>query len=239
VNKEAPYWKDASKGAMRRAAHWLATNVGEGQKFSKAQLRKAIPDIEQVDRRARDLRKYGWVINNYRDGPPGLRPDELRVAKIGDRIWELDYKAPKGDSVSAKTKRRVFDRDNNRCVVCGIGAGEEYPTLPGTHARLTVGHLNPKARKGLNDPDNLRTECSICNEPSRHLTAAPVDVDLLKAQLRELARADKQRLMDWIATGHRTFPEVDRIWMQIRQLPAPKRDEVRKLLEQLTGFPGA
>lgn len=234
MSAETPYWKDARHGAMRRAANWLATEVGEGNKFRKGDLRTAIQDREQVDRRVRDLRgKHGWIIYNYRDRSD-LTPEEHLLVKIGDRVWENTYRAPRGDAVSASVHRRVFDRDGNRCVVCGIAAGEEYPTLPGVRARLTLGHLVPRGRRGWNDPDNFRTECAICNEPARHLTGTGVDFELLKARIRELPRSDKQRLAEWVRNERRTFPEVERLWMQWRQLPASRRDEVRQLLEQLT-----
>jgi hypothetical protein len=234
VAPAVPYWKDPRHGAMRRAAYWLATQVGEGHKFRKADLRREVEDREQVDRRVRDLRgKHGWVIYNYRDRSD-LAPDQHLLAKVGDRVWEETYRPPRGDAISASIRRRVFDRDGNRCVVCGIAAGEEFPTLPGVRARLTLGHLVPKGRRGWNDPDNFRTECSTCNEPARHLTDAPVDVGLLRARIRELPRADKQRLAEWVRNERRAFPEVERLWIQWRQLPAPRRDEIRKLLDDLT-----
>lgn len=233
-----PYWKDRTRGAMKRAAHWLATEVGEGNKFSKADLREAVPEREQVDRRARHLRRYGWVIDTYRERAD-LASGELLLVKIGDPVWEKDYRPPKADAVSAAMRRRVFDRDGNRCRVCGIAAGEEYPTLPGVHARLTVGHLTPTGRKGSSDPNNFRTECSICNEPARHLTEAPVDVELVKARVRELPRRDKRQLAAWMRNGQRTFSGVESLWSQIRQIPAPQREEVRQLLENLTAAPAA
>jgi 5-methylcytosine-specific restriction endonuclease McrA len=234
VAVEEPYWRNPRRGAMRRAAHWLATEVGEGRKFRKADLRNAIQDREQVDRRMRDLRgKHGWVIHNYRDRTD-LSPDEHLLVAIGDRVWQETYRPPRGDAISASVRRRVFDRDGNRCVVCGIAAGEEYPTLPGIRARLTLGHITPRGRKGWNNPDNFRTECAICNEPSRHLTTTPVDPELLKARIRELPRADKRRLAEWIRNERRDFREVERLWIQWRQLPARQRDTVRDLLEELT-----
>jgi len=229
-----PYWQDARHGAMRRAAHWLATEVGEGKRFRKAQLRAAIQDREQIDRRVRDLRgKHGWVIHNYRDDSTLSREEHLLV-KIGDPVWDPAYLAPRGDAVSAAIRRRVFDRDGNRCIVCGIAAGEEYPTLPGVRARLTVGHLVPRARKGQNDPDNFRTECAICNEPARHLTAPPADLDLIKARIKELPRAERARLAGWMQDERRTFPEIERLWIQWRQLPAPQREEIAGDLKDLS-----
>src|SRR5690349_12247729 len=80
------HWKDQTAGAAKRVAHYLATEVGEGKKFKKGQLRRFAPDTEQVDRRMRDLRKVQWAIRNYRD-KAGLKPDELYLEKIGQHIW--------------------------------------------------------------------------------------------------------------------------------------------------------
>src|SRR5487761_563617 len=227
-----PYWRDPKHGSMRRAAHWLATVIGEGGKFRYADLRAAIPDVGQVDRRARDLRDRGWVIQDYR-GPKGLGSDEHQLVAIGDRIWEPQTLNRSTGALSARVRRQVFDRDGNQCVVCGIGAGEEDPDRPGVRARLTVGHLVPKARRGELDLRNLRTECSLCNEPSRHLTATPVDAALLKAKILELRRSDRVRLLDWARTGHRRFTDLEQLWAEYRQLPAPQRDEISQLLSEL------
>ena len=70
-----------------RVAHWLYSKVGQGNVFTKADLRDAIPGVEQVDRRMRDLRPLGWVIKTYRE-MPALHANELYLDKIGSRVWE-------------------------------------------------------------------------------------------------------------------------------------------------------
>ena len=55
-----PRWDDANLGTMRRAALWLVEVVGEGNSFTKSQLREAFPEVAQIDRRMRDLRDFGW-----------------------------------------------------------------------------------------------------------------------------------------------------------------------------------
>jgi hypothetical protein len=229
---DIPIWQDARHGAMKRSAHYLFTVVGVGNVFHKAQIREAVPGREQVDRRIRELRKFGWVIRTYRD-LASLAPDELLLEAAGDHIWTPGYKSTRAPGLNQAKRRAVFDRDGNRCVVCGIGAGEEYPDTPGEHARLTIGHLVPQGRQGRDDPDNWRTECARCNEPAKHLTGAPVDTNLLAAKIRELPRADRQRFLDWIKTGRRQFSNVETLWTQYRQLPAPTRKQIEETLEGL------
>ena len=81
-------------GAAKRVAIYLADEVGEGGTFHKQDLRAVIPDTEQVDRRMRDLRKCGWVIRTYKD-KASLKPNELFLEKIGDKVWEDGYRWPR------------------------------------------------------------------------------------------------------------------------------------------------
>lgn len=49
------------------------------------------------------------------------------------------------------TRRKVFKRDNNRCLNCG------------SDVDLTVDHILPKAKGGTDDMENLQTLCLTCN----------------------------------------------------------------------------
>lgn len=49
------------------------------------------------------------------------------------------------------TRKRVYDRDGNRCVECG--STEE----------LTLDHRIPRSRGGKNCFENLQTMCAGCN----------------------------------------------------------------------------
>lgn len=48
-------------------------------------------------------------------------------------------------------RSRIFKRDNYQCVYCG------------SRKELTLDHVIPKSRGGLNDWTNLVTSCSKCN----------------------------------------------------------------------------
>ena len=184
-----PIWRDTTKTSLRRAAHWLASEVGEGGKFTKSQLRRAIPEWEQVDRRERDLRAdYGWRIDNYRTDRE-LNRGEHKLVKIGTRVWEEQLSSQTSRRVSSATRAEVFRRDHNYCRKCGIGPHEEYPDLPGRTARLTIAHLDPKARRGSDDLENLQTQCARCNEEIRDLSAPHVDAGELEARIKRLGNA--------------------------------------------------
>ncbi len=224
-------WQDSELGAAKRVANYLALEVGEGCVFEKATLRTIVPNREQVDRRMRDLRKVGWKIRTYRD-MASLKPSELFLEKIGDQVWEPGYRWPK-EGISAATRRRVFERDGRRCMVCGIDFGDEFPGLPGVVARGTMGHVIPKERGGsLTDIANLRPECQLCNEAAKNLTEMPPDIDLLKRRVGQLGRADKRQLFEWMSSGRRSFSRKEDLWSQYSQLPGSAKEEILESLRE-------
>jgi hypothetical protein len=79
-------WKDPSRPGRERVAHYLATRVKQGNVFKWRDVKNAFPTISQIDRRGRELRDEGWVITTYREDP-SLANDEVRLDKIGNRIW--------------------------------------------------------------------------------------------------------------------------------------------------------
>ncbi|ARF63093.1 hypothetical protein B1H20_18155 [Streptomyces violaceoruber] len=87
AESELPDWTDNKMGSMVRAALWLATQVGEGNVYTKDQLRAAFPDVAQIDRRVRDLRELGWVIATNREDPQ-LAPNEAQFVRAGAAVWE-------------------------------------------------------------------------------------------------------------------------------------------------------
>jgi hypothetical protein len=227
-------WRDEKLGARVRVALWLYQEVGEGNTFSKQQLRRAIPGIEQVDRRMRELRDAEWVIKTYRD-MDGLRPGELYLEKIGIHVWEPGNRTAGLRSISGRVRREVMERDLHRCVRCGISAGEEYPDDPGKNARLTVGHVNPHKHGSDAQPEDLVTECDRCNEAAKHLTGAQLSPDQVWDRIEVLPKAEKVKLLKWMLADRRVMSRTEEAWARYRQLPAVKRDEIRQRLTSVVG----
>lgn len=197
----------------------LRTELGDG----------VVPvDDEHLNRRLRELRKDDWILHtNKHDSSLGT--DEYRLVAKGKRVWLGERR--KRDKVSSKTARMIFDRDDSRCVVCGVGAGEEYPGEPGSKATLTVGHRVPGARLGGADPDNLRTECSRCNEPVRDQMPDPESYDEVVAEVGSLRKADAEALRQWLIRGERSRSKLDHAYGRARRL---SHSEQRRLVEDLT-----
>jgi 5-methylcytosine-specific restriction endonuclease McrA len=53
--------------------------------------------------------------------------------------------------ISKVERRRIYKRDNNRCVYCD------------STFMLQLDHVKPRARGGTDDPRNLVTACRTCN----------------------------------------------------------------------------
>lgn len=225
-------WRNADLGTRVRVALWLRDEVGVGGTFSKAALRLAITGAEQVDRRMRDLRPAGWVIMTNRD-KPGLQPDQLYLEEVGLPVWEPEHRAAGLRQISAKTRRYVYERDGHRCRRCGIGAAEPYADEPGSHARLTLGHVDPHASGRASNAEGLITECARCNETVRNLTGVQTSRDQVWDRVRELSVRQKRDLLTWMTGDIRPLSPAEQTWGMYRQLPAVLRDEVKRDLREL------
>lgn len=207
--------------------------IGVGKTFTMLQLRAAVPDVNQVDRRMRELRDAEptpWIIHSSQSDR-SLPTDTYRIDQIGgDRL------PPKP---SARVRREVFEAAGNRCQVCGIGVGEEYADFPGEHARLQLGHWQPVAQGGSRTArGNLRAECHRCNGGIRHRTGAAATRASITARINSLPRRAQNDLLRWFEQGRRDEPDEERLFYEARQLPPSELDEVVEELRQRVGHGG-
>jgi hypothetical protein len=230
---DLPDWRDESFGTRVRVALWLADKVGQGGTFTSQELRAAMPGVEQIDRRMRDLRPAGWVIHTYRDRP-GLKRDELLLDSIGLPVWEKEHRAAGIRVITARIRQQTFERDGYRCIRCGVLAGESYPDDPATTARLTVGHVTPHKHQAAGSPEYV-TECARCNEAVKHLTATLPSVEAVWDRAAELRKPDKIKLLAWLVQGRREPTAVERAASMIFQLPAEAREEIKTRLAAVVG----
>lgn len=221
-----PDWSDPSlkAGTMVKGALWLLQEVGEGNRFTKEQLRAALPGVSQVDRRIRDLRDYGWVIlTNTEDAT--LTAGDQRFVKAGVPVWDPAARraASPQKAVSAKEKKEVMARDHYMCTSCGISGGEEYLDDSNQTAVLSVTRQEVVMPDGERDVQ-LTTECKRCRAGA---DGAPVSVSDVVAAIRDLDQADRARLLRWMARGRRGTTALERAWNAYRRLPGEAKDAVR------------
>ncbi|MEV3858552.1 hypothetical protein AB0J38_30085 [Streptomyces sp. NPDC050095] len=224
---ELPSWTDENLGTMKRAALWLATVVGEDGVFTKEDLYAEFPGVAQIDRRVRDLRKFGWSILTKREDP-SLDAHEQRLKVIGTPVWEAGRATlKKSDAISQTTRREVLERDGRICRSCGIAAGEEYPDGSLATAQLDIARRVVKQAGQDGEATELVTECSRCRIGG---VGRAVDLDQFLAQIGGLSQFETGLLGSWVKEDHRQFSEVEKLWATYRQLPAQTRKQVRDSL---------
>jgi hypothetical protein len=125
--------------SLEDAAAWLKEHVGTGGVFTKESLRSAFPNVTQIDRRVRDLRACGWVIDTRREDP-ALSAAEMRLVRISDLT-----RPP--EQVSAKERRQALLLAAYSCVLCGAAGGSTYHDAQ--HVRVTLQVVKPGRGIGL------------------------------------------------------------------------------------------
>lgn len=218
-----PSWQDAGLGTMKRVALWLVSVVGEGNTFTKEELRAAFPGVSQVDRRMRDLRDFGWRIDTNREDA-GLDSHEQRFVKPGDPVWEPGRATRKSGTIAigAARRREVLARDGYMCRSCGITPGETYA---GTYeaAQLDIARRDVVKADGTKATE-LVTECKRCRVGGRLLTA---DLEKVLTAAAALGSAERSVLSDWVAADRREFSRLEQIWSDYRSLPEESRAQLR------------
>jgi hypothetical protein len=215
-----PNWKTSTAGTRVRAALWLHTEIGVGGTFTKAQLRSAFPNVEQVDRRMRDLRPEGWIIATYREDR-SLAPDELRLVEEGGPVWQRGYRSRANAAVSEKDRQAAFAADGYACTHCGIMGGESYPDEPLRSAILSASRI-----PATDGTIALLTLCDRCQAGSQE---APFDA---VGALEALSAEQRTRLAGWIDSGRRPEPPEEIFWRRYRRLPATARRVIADRLRQ-------
>lgn len=225
-----PVWNDPefNAGTMVRGALWLVQVIGEGNTFTKEQLREAFPGVSQADRRIRDLRDYGWVLSTNSDDATLLSEDQ-RFVKAGVPVWDSAARraAAPQKAISNKEKQAVMARDDYMCSICGISGGEAYVDDSNQTAVLSITRRETVLPDGR-ERTLLITECKRCRAGGN---GHPARADEAVADIRALDPNDQRRLLRWIERGRRRSTPLDRAWNAYRRLPADARDEVRAALE--------
>lgn len=221
-----PSWEDESYGTMKRAALWLLAEIGEGETFTKEQLREAFPGVSQIDRRMRDLRDFGWKIDTNREDAT-LSTHEQRFTRRGADVW-LPGKAVKveSDTITATRRREIMAQDGYLCRSCGIAQGVAYTGSYET-AQLDIARRKVTGRDGTTSVQ-LVTECNRCRVGGRTLTA---DLNQVITRVKGLGRLERKILSGWIADDNREFSAIEQLWADYRSLPEESRAEIRAALD--------
>ena len=210
---ELPDWRDTSVGGTRiRVALWLLETVGEGNVFTKSDLRAAFPGVEQIDRRMRDLREEGWVIATSREDGE-LSTNELKLASVGERVWERRGPRPGVTGRTDKQRRDALAASGYCCQDCGAAAGDAYPDAPHRIARLSVA----PAGDALGDTLIGIVRCDRCNS-SDPRPVGSADRHAIERGVEALTETERARLSAWLEGGRRTYDGAEQLWIRLRGL---------------------
>ncbi len=216
---------------MVRGALWLLEVIGEGNIFTKEQVRSAFPGVAQADRRIRDLRDYGWKIFSSSDDAT-LNLEEQRFVEAGIAVWDpAARRRARSKAVTAKERQAAMAADEYQCVICGIGGGEPYPDSPNDTATLGTTRRSVRLGDG-SSAEQLVTECRRCRVGDGRLRPA-ADLHRLLTDAKNLDGADQERLRRWLRRGRRGPTPLDRLWNNYRQLPAEARRDFERSMDTL------
>ncbi|MEV6791643.1 hypothetical protein AB0M87_06525 [Streptomyces sp. NPDC051320] len=221
-----PSWTDEKYGSMKRGALWLVSVVGEGNVFTKTQLKSAFPDTSQIDRRVRDLRDFGWRIDTNREDL-SLDANEQRFVTQGEPVWEPGKGRAKTNlGITAAQRREIMAKDGHLCRSCGITAGQMYA---GTYeaAQLDIARRQVRQADGSISVQ-LLTECTRCRVGGRELA---VDTPGLLRKIQNLGSLERTILTRWVAAGEREFSALESIWAEYQTLSAASREQVQGVLD--------
>lgn len=203
---------------MKKAALWLADMVGEGEVFTKDELREAFPGVSQIDRRVRDLRDHGWIIST-RSEDIELELDEQRLVHIGGNVWGAEYKSPvKVIGPSPKQRQEALRSSNHRCLACGATAGEPFFDEILTVAKLTV----------AGSPGGGWIACCQRCKKGDFLPSSKAE---FLADYSLLTSSEKRVFAEWMHADVRESTPLDRSWDQFRRLSAEERPDALNTVE--------
>ena len=221
--KNIPRWNDPNlkAGTKIRTALWLLSEVGVGNVFTKEQHRLAFPGVAQADRRLRDLRDNGWVIQTNREDV-SLKSDEQRLTSVGIAIWDpAARQANTHTGASAKRRRAVFSAAGYQCEVCGIAGGESYPDLSAMTATLSLTAIHPDEVLDSGETQYI-VECKRCRAGGG---IGDKNASALISEIDKLTVADREALA--YLTGQKVAGTLFTIWANYRHLTELDRQTVR------------
>ncbi|MFJ2773360.1 hypothetical protein [Streptomyces sp. NPDC087300] len=222
---DMPSWTDQKLGTMKRAGLWLVTVVGEGNIFTKEDVKAAFPGISQADRRVRDLRDHGWQIDTNREDA-SLGQHEQRFVKQGEPVWQPGKGTRPSTAITQTQRREVLSRDGNFCRSCGIAPGEIYA---GTYesAQIDIARRVVRQQDGT-EKTELVAECNRCRVGGR---GAVTDLGEMLRRAEGLSGLDRRMLSVWMDRDRREFSAAERFWADYRTLPGESRAKVRDALK--------
>lgn len=172
--------------ARDKIREFLEKNVG---RVVTTQELRDVAGISEYARRIRELRdEEGMQIHSHVDDTR-LRPGEYILAS-------LERTPAFGRSISPQQRSSILERNGFTCQQCGAGAGDPDPYNPGRTVRLHVDHIIPITQGGTDNPENLRTLCSACNQGRSNISMPSEGAMNLLARIRKEPRSVRKEIYE-------------------------------------------
>lgn len=150
--------------------------------------------VTEWARRVRELREQEkWKIMTHND-LEALSPGQYMLIEKPPAKPTINFE----DSISAKLRAEVFDRNGFTCQSCGLCPGDIDP-YTNRKVRLHVGHIKDRSLGGKAELSNLRTLCSTCNQGAKNITAIKPDAIWLISQVRRAGVAEQKEVLSWLS----------------------------------------
>jgi hypothetical protein len=168
--------------------------VPEQKKISQAELvRKyflARPNVDITHEESKKALEEEWLKltgNRFEDSDRAIRKlkDEGFLIKVAKGIYRYDPNFAHTQELhdfDDKTKKLVLERDNFKCVVCGLGRENG--------AELHIDHKKPKSLGGLNTIENGQTLCSSHNFLKKNYSQLELGKRIFLRLQEELAHSE-------------------------------------------------
>lgn len=176
-----------------RLRAYFLTRIGEV--VTAQDLMKVAAPSSEWARRVRELREEeGWRIITHNDSTD-LKPGQYMLLEAPPDTPDVRFQR----TISQRVRAQVLDRNGFTCVMCGLTPADTDPST-GRRTRLHIGHIVDKSLGGTDEPSNLRTLCSTCNQGAKNVTAEKPQRIWLLSQIRRANIDDQRAVYEWLAT---------------------------------------
>lgn len=114
------------------------------------------------------------------------------LEKISTGVYKFDPMNVTGvdkRDFTASDKKAIFERDNNKCLMCGRSKREG--------ATLHADHIVPRDKGGTGDLSNGQTLCSACNMLKKNYGRLEFGKRFFEKSLDDAIQADDARIRDF------------------------------------------
>ena len=174
------------------------------QEFFKKNPNRDIEHPEVVDWAVEEWKNRTGEV--FRDPDRGIRSlhQEGFLIKVSKGVYHYDpnlEEKKEFENFTPKQKQIIKERDDSRCVICGLGEREGV--------EIHIDHIKPRERGGKSTLDNGQVLCSMHNNFKKHFKQTETGKRMFIA-LYKIAKAnDDQHLQKFLSKILKVYDEYN------------------------------